>query len=59
MRLQALGKGKKEGQKPKPTVRQRLAAKLLTGNAQDRLNSDIDAVESERTRDADSHRWVT
>ena len=43
----------------KPSVRQRLAAKLLSGSAKDRTISDVDAVEHERMRDADSHRWVT
>ena len=52
--MQAKGKGKKTG-----SVRDRLAAKLFSGSAIDRANSEQEALESERTRDQDSHRFVS
>jgi len=51
-------KGKSGGKKP-GSVRDRLAAKLFTGKAIEQANSEQDALESERTRDQDSHRFVT
>ena len=52
--MQAKGKGKKAG-----SVRDRLAAKLFSGKAIDKANSEQEAIESERTRDQDSHRFVS
>ena len=41
----------------KPTVRERLAKKLLTGKAQERAAGDLDAVQEEHFKDLESQRW--
>lgn len=44
--------------KPQPTVRERLAKKLLTGRARDKTDSELDAVIEDRHGQLNANRWA-
>ena len=61
--FQAAGSGGQQSRgrkrtKPQPTVRERLAKKLLTGRARDRTDSELDAVIGDRHDQLNANRWA-